>query len=69
MKKIVNFFLNKSHAYSIKKQLTNKKKKDIRANMFAFLEKDVILNLEAYKTFSEENLRKSNIYLCRGYSS
>ena len=37
--------------------------------MFAFLGKDIILNLEAYKTFNEENLRKSNVYLCRGYSS
>ena len=37
--------------------------------MFAFLGKDVILNLEAYKTFNEENLRTSNVYLCRGYSS
>ena len=57
----------KSHEYPIKK--ATYKEKNIRADVFAFLGKDVILNLEAYKTFNEENLRKSNVYLCRGYSS
>ena len=57
----------KSHEYPIKN--ATYKEKNIRADVFAFLGKDVILNLEAYKTFNEENLRKSNVYLCRGYSS
>ena len=57
----------KSHEYPIKK--ATYKEKNIRADVFAFLGKDVILNLEAYKAFNEENLRKSNVYLCRGYSS
>ena len=57
----------KSHEYPIKK--ATYKEKDIRADVFAFLGKDIILNLEAYKTFDEEKLRKSNVYLCRGYSS
>ena len=57
----------KSHEYPIKK--ATYKEKNIRADVFAFLGKDVILNLEAYKTFNEENLRKSNVYLCRGYIS
>ena len=57
----------KSHEYPIKK--ATYKEKNIRADVFAFLGKDIILNLEAYKTFNEENLRKSNVYLCRGYSS
>ena len=57
----------KSHEYPLKK--ATYKEKNIRADVFAFLGKDVILNFEAYKTFNEENLRKSNVYLCRGYSS
>ena len=57
----------KSHEYPFKK--ATYKEKNIRADVFAFLGKDIILNLEAYKTFNEENLRKSNVYLCRGYSS
>ena len=57
----------KSHEYPIKK--ATYKEKDIRADVFAFLGKDIILNLEAYKIFDEEKLRKSNVYLCRDYSS
>ena len=57
----------KSHEYPLKK--ATYKEKNIRADVFAFLGDNVILNLEAYKTFNEENLRKSNVYLCRGYSS
>ncbi len=57
----------KSHEYPFKK--ATYKEKNIRADVFAFLGNNVILNLEAYKTFNEENLRKSNVYLCRGYSS
>ena len=57
----------KSHEYHIKK--VTYKEKNIRTNVFAFLGKDVILNLETYKSFNEENLRRSNVYLHRGYSS
>ena len=57
----------KSHEYPFKK--ATYKEKNIRTDVFAFLGDNVILNLEAYKTFNEENLRKSNVYLCRGYSS
>ena len=62
-----NQIIIKGQEYPLKK--ATYKEKDIRADVYAFLGEDTILNLEAYKTFDKEKLRKSNVYLCRGYSS
>ena len=62
-----NQIIIKGQEYPLKK--ATYKEKDVRADVYAFLGEDTILNLEAYKTFDKEKLRKSNVYLCRGYSS
>lgn len=62
-----NQIVIKGQEYPFKK--ATYKEKDVRADIYAFLGEDIILNLEAYKTFDKEKLRKSNVYLCRGYSS
>ena len=62
-----NQIIIKGQEYPLKK--ATYKEKDARADVYAFLGEDTILNLEAYKTFDKEKLRKSNVYLCRGYSS
>ena len=62
-----NQIIIKGQEYPLKK--ATYKEKDVRADIYAFLGEDIILNLEAYKTFDKEKLRKSNVYLCRGYSS
>ena len=62
-----NQIIIKGQEYPFKK--ATYKEKDVRADIYAFLGEDIILNLEAYKTFDKEKLRKSNVYLCRGYSS